>query len=78
MWLEILGSLALWLKDGKDTVMFMFREEYHVLGSTLDFQCGILYENEMIMVLDWRNLTVNASGWTAPLGGVRILSSGKC
>lgn len=76
--LEILGSLALWRIDGKDAVMSTFREEYHVLGSTLDFQCDILYESEMITALDWRNLTVIEAGWTAPLDGVRMLSAGKC
>lgn len=59
MWLEFLGSLGLWLIDVKNAIMSLFREEYHVLGSTFSVQCGILYENETLRALDYRNLTVN-------------------
>lgn len=49
----------MWLIDVKDAVMCMFREEYIVLEITLNVQCGILYENDMIVALGWINLTVN-------------------
>lgn len=80
MWLEFLESLGLWLINVKNAIMSLFREEYCVVGSTSDVQCGIPYENEMIRALDCRNLTVNPAYQQGgkPSDGVKVLSVGKC